>query len=470
MLDKLTSLVDNHLIITAGDGDGAPRFRMLETIREFGLEQLADSNEAHDTRAAHAAWCLDLALQASPYWFTSEQKRLSDQLEGEHDNLRAALDWLAHDDQQAVVRLAGLIWPFWFVRCHWAEGTSWLRQTLAWSDGNRTIERFRVVTGAGCLWIMRGDEPGARALNEEALSIAHELGNVSAAEYPFNGLAICANARGDYEEGARWNEEALAACRALGDTMPNALPLASVILSNMAFVAYDRGETGRATTLAKEALAMQRDLGFTWAASDSLFLLARIADDAGEADRATGMYRESLGLAADHKDLQQIVGHLDRYAVIDCEAGRFDRVALMLGASSRLHELLGVESSPTLHARLDGVEHDARDSLGEERFTENWQAGRNLSLEETIAIALRIEVPARSPGVPTAAARWGMTPRALDVLRLVPEGHTDQEIADRLFISRRTVNTHVSHLLTRLDVPRRTQAVALARAEKVLPE
>nr|MBA3379079.1 hypothetical protein [Chloroflexia bacterium] len=471
MLDRLTSLVDNHLIVAAGEGDGAPRFTMLETIREFGLEQLETHGEANETHARHAAWCLELALHAKPIWFTSNQKQLSDQLEREYDNLRAALDWLAStDDRGAFVTLVGSVWPFWFVRSHWAEGVSRLRLALEWTDGHHTIERLRVLTGAGCLWIMQREEPGARAFNEEALSIARELGNVSPIDSPFNGLAICANVRGDYDEGARWNEEALAAFRGLGDTVPSALPLVSVILSNMAFVAYQRGETRRAKTLAEEGLVMQRDLGFTWAASDSLFLLARIAEDAGEADRATGMYRKSLGLAAEHRDLQQIVDHIDRYAVVDRDAGRLDRAALMLGAGNRIHELLGVEPGSTQQALLDGVKRDARTRLGESGFMESWQAGHNLSLHDTIAIASGIVVPSRPPGATPAAARWGVTPRELEVLRLLAEGRTDQEIADGLFISRRTVNTHVSHLLAKLDVPTRKQAVALARSEKVLPD
>ncbi|MBA3276402.1 MAG: tetratricopeptide repeat protein, partial [Chloroflexia bacterium] len=471
MLDRLASLVEKGLLSARDTPGDAPRFAMLETIREFGLEQLEGSNEAHDTRARHAAWCLDLALQTSPYWFTSEQKRLSDQLEREHDNLRAALDWLATDeDRRAVVRLAGLMWQFWFVRCHWAEGASWLRRTLVWSDGNRTIERFRALTGAGCLWMMQGDEPGARAFNEEALSIAPELGDVSPAEYPFNGLAICANARGDYEEGSRWNEEALAACRAVGDTVPNALPLASVILSNMGFVEFARGEIDRATTLAEEALAMQRGLGFTWAACDSLFLLARIANSRGEANRATELYRESLGLASEHRDLQQIVDHFDDLALVDREAGRFERAVLLLGAGGRLHDLLGGHPSAGLQARIDGLAGDARLTLGEQDFNEAWQAGRVLSLDDAIAMALQVEVPSRLPDTPPATAKWGVTRRELAVLCLVADGQTDQEIADGLFISRRTVNTHVSHLLTKLDVPTRKQAVALAQAEQLLLE
>ncbi len=317
--------------------------------------------------------------------------------------------------------------------------------------------------------MMQGDEPRGTAFCEEALAIAHELGNVSPTDVPYIGLAIGANVRGDYDEGARWNEEALIAFRALGDTVPNALPLASVILSNMALLSFNLGDVDRATMLAEEALAMQRTLAFTWAACDSLFLLARIANGRGEANRATDLYRESLGLASEHRDLQQIVDHFDQLALVDREAGRFERAALLLGAGSRLHELLGGHLGVELQASLDGVARDARVALGEQGFNEAWQAGHGLSLDEAIAIALEVEVAPRPPSGPSPEARWGVTRRELEVLCLVADGQTDHEIAGTLFISRRTVNTHVSHLLAKLDVQTRRQAVALAQAKKILP-
>lgn len=469
MLDRLAALAEHSLIITRDAGGQELRFAMLETIREFGLDQLEDSGELDTTRDRHAASMLSLVLQAAPYWFTAHQKRWSDQMDGEHDNLRAALAWLAkRGDRRDVARLAGGVWPFWFVRNHYAEGVAWLRQALAGSDGERTHERLRVLTGAGCLWLMRGNEPGARAFNEEAWRIAQALDNLSHIEFPYIGLAVCAYARGDYDEGNRWNEEALAAFRALGDTTPNALPLASVILCNMGLVAFDVGEPARAKTLAEEALAMQRALGFTWAASDSLLLLARIAEAAGEASRASALYRESLQLAADHVDMQQIVDHFDHYPAIDRGTGNIERAVMLLGAGNSIHELIGDQPGPDRQAQLDQVARDAEARLGEAEFTETWQAGYLLSLDDAIAIGLEVEVPPQLRTTPGFAAQVGVTRRELDVLCLVAEGQTDQEIADALFISRRTVNTHVSRVLSKLGASSRREAVRLARGHDLL--
>ena len=185
LLDRLTSLVEQNLLTVRHADDGEPRFTMLETIREFGLERLEASGEDHDTRTAHASWCRDLMQQASPFWFTSEQQRLSEMLEMEHDNLRAALAWLAEsEDAAGVVRLTGLAWPFWFVRSHFTEGISWLSRSLNLSTGDHTIERLRVLTGAGCLWLVQGDEPGARAWNEEAPGACTRDGRAGADRHP----------------------------------------------------------------------------------------------------------------------------------------------------------------------------------------------------------------------------------------------------------------------------------------------
>ncbi|MGE3797678.1 MAG: NB-ARC domain-containing protein, partial [Thermomicrobiales bacterium] len=128
LLDQLTNLVDHNLLTVRHAEDGDPRFIMLETIREYGLQRLEASGEEFGARTAHASWCLELVQQAFPFWFTSEQLRISNVLETEHDNLRAALTWLSDSgDHVGVVRLAGFTWPFWFVRSHFSDGVSWIR-------------------------------------------------------------------------------------------------------------------------------------------------------------------------------------------------------------------------------------------------------------------------------------------------------------------------------------------------------
>jgi non-specific serine/threonine protein kinase len=464
IFDQLSKLVEQNLLTVRPADDGVPRFTMLETIREYGLQRLEASGEECDVRAAHASWCLELMQQAFPFWCTSEQLRISNKLESEHDNLRAALTWLSDSgDHAGVVRLTGLAWPFWFFRSHLTEGSSWLQLALRLSSGERSIERLRVLVGAGCLWFMRGDHRGARAWNEEGLNLARNFTDLSPNDTPYNGLAIGAHFRGEYEEGERWNREALRAFRSVADTMPNAEPMVSVILSNMADVAFERGEIDRARSLAGEALEMQRARNFSWAACNSLYLLARIAENTGNGAQATALYRESFQYAADHRDLRLIARHIDHYASIDAAAERFDQVPIWLGAGQQLHDRLGGQVSADRQESLDRAARDAKTVLGEQAFDLGWRVGVSLSLDELMAVAAQIEVSGRPSVLPADAVKWGLTRRELDVLCLVAEGWTDREIANTLFISRRTVSTHVSRLLAKLGVRSRRQAVTRAR-------
>ena len=188
----LSALVDKSLLHREASADGEPRFGMLETIREYALEQLAASGEEATVRDAHAAWCLDLAERAAPAWFTLGAESVGRRLEAEHANLRAALAWLTETgDIAAGVRLAAALWPFWFLRSHFAEGRGWLERAVAWSAGARTIERVRVLNGAASIAVWQGDGPQAAAWCEEGLAIAREIGDAFGAG---NALLILGHA------------------------------------------------------------------------------------------------------------------------------------------------------------------------------------------------------------------------------------------------------------------------------------
>src|SRR5215204_4460891 len=126
---------------------------------------------------SHAAWCLDLAVEAAPFWFTPDQAAWADRLDVEHDNLRAALARSsAAGGTDVGLHLAGRLWPFWFVRGHQTEARTWLERSLSWGSGAPTIERVRVLTRTSSFVRTEGDEPRATILGEEALRIAEEIG------------------------------------------------------------------------------------------------------------------------------------------------------------------------------------------------------------------------------------------------------------------------------------------------------
>jgi excisionase family DNA binding protein len=467
VFNVLSCLVENSLL-TVKDEDDTLRFSMLETVREFGLEQLGRRGELATTRNRHAAWSLELARKSSDHWFTARQGEWSAILAKEHANLHTALQWLEDcRDGARVVELSGLIWPYWFVRSHWSIGVTWLSRALAWSKIDRTVDRVRLLTGAACLWFLQDDEPRSTAFGEEALSLVEETGPVSPTHSPLNGLAITAIVRGDHAMAERFNQRALRTFRAQADEHPSALPLMSVILSNVARSAFFDGDIGRATALAREALDIQEPIGFTWGASNSLLLLARIAHKEGEAERATCLFRKSLLLAADHRDLLQLLELIDTFVVIEHQAGNNLNAATFMGGSDRLRELLGIPDSPDLEAHHERITREALFHLAPENFRTARETGRRLEVDDLITLGLEIVVPPVSSSSRTILPN-GLTGREMEVLCLLAEGWTDQEIADRLFISRRTVNTHVSRLLAKLDVPSRRQAMALARSNDLL--
>jgi non-specific serine/threonine protein kinase len=167
VLAVLSSLIDSSLLHrTAGAGD-EPRYMMLETIREFGLEQLAATGEEAMARDAHAAWCLELAERSAPAWFTPAQTQWGERFEVEHANVRAALVWLeGSGDTAAALRLTAALWPFWFLRGHYTEGRGWLERALVWSAVTRTKERVQVLNGIASIAASRANghkrQPGAK--------------------------------------------------------------------------------------------------------------------------------------------------------------------------------------------------------------------------------------------------------------------------------------------------------------------
>jgi predicted ATPase len=172
MLDGVASLVDNSLLRQQEQGEGQPRFQMLETIREYGLECLLASGEAEATRLAHAGYYRALAERAEPELTGPQQAVWLGRLEQEHDNLRAALEWLAQrGEAEQGLRVGGALWRFWVVRGYLREGQERLAGLLGLAGAStRTVARAKALTGAGTLTHNRGDYVAARALFEESLA------------------------------------------------------------------------------------------------------------------------------------------------------------------------------------------------------------------------------------------------------------------------------------------------------------
>jgi non-specific serine/threonine protein kinase len=463
----IATLVEANLLrLDTGVDEQEPRYTMLETIRDFGLEQLAESGEEAVVRDAHAAWCMDLAEEAEQIWFTDVQRRYAERLDIEHDNLRAALTWLDQSQNtEAGVRLAAWLSWFWFNRNHFTEGRGWLERALVWSSGTRTIERVRVLKQAASFSRFQGDLAQARIWAEESVAMADEIGDAADMYTPLSELGAVVGFAGDLDRSRQYMEAALAKYRALSATVPNAAPLAAQMLTNIAWIDIRQGDLEGARHRANESLGLQRAFGFAIGVSDCLFHLALIAYEAGERAECAALCRESLQLGWAERMLQRVALPIDRLAILSSDVGYDEPAVRLFGAAERLHERIGLVRDVILLSGRERALSGVLGRLGEEGFAAAWEAGRALPVEEAVAEAERAAdaLIASSPSRrDDDAGLAGLTPREREVLRLLVAGQTDREIAAVLFVSPRTVGTHVSHILAKLEVETRRSARAYA--------
>lgn len=354
IVDTLASLVDKSLLWQDPRASREPSFLMLETIREYGLEQLELSGEAEATRRAHANYFLQLVERAEPHLWGGAQEHWLGRLEQEHDNLRVALAWYIAQDEGATpsLRMAGRLWRFWDVRGYWTEGQQWLEHALRRREGANPADRWLALHGAGNLALDLGQHARARACYEESLAVTRSLGAQQGIANSLINLSLVIFQQGEVGHAITLQEEALAIHRELGNSIGIALAL-----HNLASMLEQQGDYDRAAALAEESLARYEDLrdkrGIAWALHD-LALLARrhgsierarklleecraiyfrlaakndlaralndlgeLAAEQGEYKTAEAMYEESLKLAAELGDGRRqaaVLSNLDRLA------------------------------------------------------------------------------------------------------------------------------------------------------------
>ncbi|HEV2072934.1 MAG TPA: tetratricopeptide repeat protein [Thermomicrobiales bacterium] len=228
-----------------GTEGGSPRYRMLETIREFGLEKLKASGEEETIRRRHAAFFLATAENAEPLLHEMHQISWRDQLEVEHDNLRAALDWACEQQEaETALGISGALAEFWRMGGHHTEGRMWLARALALTDSQPSAGRALCLRGAGVLAQAQGDNDEAIARLTEALGDWRVLGDSRRTAQTLVPLAGIATARGEYVVALELNHQALR----LFETINDRAGIAGV-LNQLGIIATDQGEYTRARGL-----------------------------------------------------------------------------------------------------------------------------------------------------------------------------------------------------------------------------
>ncbi len=469
ILDGLVSLVESSLVREIGTANGAARYAMLETVREYGLEQLTASGEAGAVRDRHAAWCVTLADQADPLLLRPNQETTLEELEADHPNLRAALDWLeATGAVEPAVRLAGALRWFWLTRGDYREGTDRLERALGLGGaaGVPPAALARALTGLGFLSTMRGDYDQAIAVLTEALALARMAGDARETGWALHGLGITTGHAADYLRAEQHFAEALDVFRDLATWQPAERPRVAAVFADLSWVAAGRGDVDLALARSEAALAEARALGFTWLVGLIMVSLGPVSRKAGNDGRALACYREAMAIGAAQGDRRIIAHALEGVAGVAGARGQVARAARLLGAAAALFERIGVFYNAA-RSSLQAQELAAiRSALGDATFAAVREAGRALTLEEAVAEAEDLVqaidnlIPHPTGERPTGGN--GLSPREVEVLRLVAAGKTDAEIAEALFLSKRTVGTHLTNILAKLDLANRAEAAAWA--------
>ncbi|MGH2614507.1 MAG: LuxR C-terminal-related transcriptional regulator [Thermomicrobiales bacterium] len=450
-LEAVRSLLAKSLVRYAGDRAEEPRFGMLETIRAFGLEQLAASEEETEIRDRHAAWALKFAEVAGARARGADAVWLP-RLEREHANLRAALAWLLEQgDTSRLVRLAGALWPFWEEHAHYAEGRRWLEAALALEGEAAPADRLRALTGAGTMARHHTDYARAISYHDQALSLARALGDREAEALALDNLGAQAMDLGDFDAARARFEACIAIAREIGTPQ-----LEIRALHNLAQIRRAQYESAAALQSLDEVLALAREQRMNWLLPPILLGLGLAATDLGDFSRAIALFHESLSMAVATDNLGSVIDGIESLARLAAVTGQAVQATRLFGAAEALREKLVWPLSPTEIAYAAPIMDRLRGALGGDGFAAAWEQGRSLSQEEALEEALAICAE------PAAGAPHTLTPREREVLRLVVEGLSDKEIAAVLTISAQTVAKHVGNILRKLDVPSRTAAATLA--------
>jgi predicted ATPase/DNA-binding CsgD family transcriptional regulator len=457
-LDGVASLVEQSLLREENGPGDEPRYLMLETVREFGLEQLVATGEEATTRDRHAAWCLAVAGQAPSGMSPIARPDAHDRLEVEHPNLRSALAWLDETGRLGqLIPLADQLAWFWDLAGHYREGLSWLERALAVS-GEDISDRVRceALCRVGHL-AQTLDEPRAARYLEQALALARTIGYEDYEAEASVLLGIMAEDRGDYAAA----EEHLASGRQKNEQAGNTWGRI-VADYHLGVVAYGRGDLPRATVLLEgaraAALAVDNSLVPAW----SLEYLALVACQQGDLARAAELLRQVLPPDPTSGLRHQYWATLEAVAVLASLIGEAQSTARLSGAAATAaHGRPRALPEAVAYKRAAAA---ARQRIGDHAYEEAWEAGQRMRPEEARVEVERVLTLAKGSGSRTTSDRNSsqLTPRERQVLQLLVEGRSNPEIAAALFVSPRTAETHVTHILAKLDVTSRAEAAAHA--------
>ncbi|WP_405146659.1 protein kinase [Nocardia salmonicida] len=450
LLDTMTSLVDKSILVRE-ESNGVVRFRMLETLRDYGRERLQELDEVQQLRRKHRDWYQQLALDAESEWISARQLEWIARLEREQPNFREALEFCMSDSPDAGLRISIALLPFWSSRGPFSEARRWLDRLLALQPGTVTAERAKALYADGIMAEVQGDMDAGAALVEEGRALAARITDPRTHAYVAHADGILAVFSGDMARACARLERALELFGP-GDDAPQ------IAVLNMLGIAYEqRGDIDRAIACYERVLHVTESRGESVYRSYVLWAMAIAMWRHGDRSRAVQLLERALRLCRQVKDRLMAPTCFETLAWIAASENDPRRAVVLMAAGEQLVQEVGHPTIlfPSLFVHHEESDRSSRQALGEREFEAARRQGRSLGFDDAIAYALREDVAALSSDVPAPATR-----REREVADLIATGSTSKEIAARLRISPRTVDGHIRHLLTKLGFTSRAQIAA----------
>jgi predicted ATPase len=432
VLDGMASMVDKSLMRQIEQKDGEPRFVMLETVREYGLEKLAASGEEPLARRAQAAYCLVLSEEGAAEDVVGKQTEWMDRFEIEHDNFRTALEWLTQTGNvEWGLRLGLALFRFWEMREYLAEGRERLGKLLKLEGATApTNLRLRALFAAGVLAADQGDYVVSDALFEENLEFARRLDDKRSIAVSLNAMAVTTRDRGDLSASRALFEKSLALWRDLHDAQAVARGLSNLAnvvksqedyahastlneeclsifrdlndrtgiawaLNHQGDVAHDQGDSAAARYLYEQSLVCFRDLSDQWGVAGTLADLGNLAKEQRDYRAADSLYLESLRVFQELEHKRGVARLLECFAGSAAAQSEPERALRLAGAAAALRQSLGVPLTPTEQGKLERSLEPARQALTTAVGRTAWLEGWVMPIEKAIDGLLK---PASTPG------------------------------------------------------------------------
>ncbi|MHA4854697.1 protein kinase domain-containing protein [Rhodococcus sp. MSC1_016] len=463
LLDTVTFLVDKSILIREQSAPVA-RFRMLETVRDYGREKVRAGADYSELRTRYRKWYVQLASDAEADWVGPRQLEWLTRLVAELPNLRQAHEICLSEDPESGLGMAAALFPLWFSRGLLTEGRRWTERLLALSPRTVGIDRAKAILWASVMAGLQGDLQASITLIQEGRTLADQSADPLLQAH----IDLAEGYRALYGGDVEYAQIHFEAARPIYAAVPSALALHILLLEGLG-IAYELlDHTERAIECYESALAVTEEHGEAVHRSYSLWALAVVVWRHANTERANDLLQQALRAARKVNERLVISMCLQALAWIAAEEGAFERAVILTSAAENLSHAMG--SSPMFVSGLvqyrERCEHEARKALSKNAFSEAQRKGNKLGVESAVAYALGEQSPASY--TPTTG-QAGPTKREREVAELVAEGLTNREIASRLTISVRTVQGHIEHLLAKLGFTSRAQIAAWVESRRTMP-